>query len=494
MNTSAYIFVVFGIFIAKCLGFLRDIVFASVFGASTHTDIYFQIFSLASLIFTAIGGALSTLIIKNLNKKENSSFESQKNYVKSFITKSFLVCILACVFLYAFSPYVVKLLLPGLDNGMHHEAIKIMHIMIPSCVFVIIAYIISGVLQNNSIFFITSIMSFPYNVAIISALLFKGIDIEKISIVTTIGWFLHIVILLPSFYKKGFSLFGKPLKQKDKSYHKEIIYIFISSMMFQLVFMMDKACVTNSASMASSINYASNLFVTISSVFVVAMSSVSYPSLSRNYENGDFYVVRKLIGYILIVLFAIMIPFILCSVIFGKDIISLLYQRGEFTKEMSIITGSLFSIYAFGVFGYICQELLNKVLYLDKKYNYTIFATFFVIAFKYIFNFVIPFQNVKYVAMSTSIIFGVYAFIILFGIIKSVGNYFTKDFIKRFLKIMLSAILSFIGLLVIRCFNINLGAPIYNLFFELGVCALIYIGTLIITGIFTYILKKGENQ
>ena len=61
LNSLAYIMVVLGILLAKGIGFFRDIVFASVFGASVYTDIYFQVFGLVNLIFTGIGVALSTI-------------------------------------------------------------------------------------------------------------------------------------------------------------------------------------------------------------------------------------------------------------------------------------------------------------------------------------------------------------------------------------------------------------------------------------------------
>ena len=259
----AYVMVVLGILLAKGLGFLRDIFFASVFGTSDYTDMYFQIFGLVNLIFTGIGVALSTLVIKNLNKAEHSTELSKKGYVSYFIRKTTLISAAMAICLALLARLVVNLLLPGLDGENMALAVKLMYIMLPSLVFVIVAYIISGVLQNNRVFFISSVMSLPFNVIIIGSLLFKDIDIVTVSVVTTVGWFLHILIQLPAFYKKGYRLFTSPYEKNigKKKGDGELLWIFISNMMFQVCFMIDKAFVTGQQGMASNINYASNLFV-----------------------------------------------------------------------------------------------------------------------------------------------------------------------------------------------------------------------------------------
>ena len=98
-------------------------------------------------------------------------------------------------------------------------------------------------------------------------------------------------------------------------------------MMFQICFMIDKAFVSSESGAATTINYASNLFVTISSVFVVAMSNVVFPSISKNYEEGKIDYVRDLIKYIITIMAAIFVPFIMTVCCFGKNIISLLYPN-----------------------------------------------------------------------------------------------------------------------------------------------------------------------
>ena len=494
MNGSAYILVVIGILVAKCLGFVRDIIFASVFGASEYTDIYFQVFGLASLVFTGVGAALSILIIKNLNKPENLGTENQKRYVAQFMTKTALLVLLVTVLLYLFAGPIVRMLLPGLQDDLFAVAVQTMYIMLPSCLFVILAYIMSGVLQNCKVFFITSVMSLPYNVLIIAALLFENISLTTVSILTTIGWFLHIVILLPSFHKNGYRLFGKLQKASRGENNREVLYIFISSMMFQLMFMIDKASVSSDTGAASTLNYASNLFIAISSVFVVAMSNVSYPSICRCYENGNHAQVRKILQYIMTVLSAIFVPFVLTVTCFGREIISLLYERGEFTQALSIETAALFCIYTFGILGYVCQELFNKVLYLASKYSYTVIGTLLVVLSKPLINLMILQKGgVIAVAISTTILFTLYAICILFALRKVVGNYFNKDLAVNLAKILLAGLAALGAYLLCTRLPLPMQDSKLGFIVPLGLCAIVYAIVLLCTGSVKYIIQNKDN-
>ena len=205
-----------------------------------------------------------------------------------------------------------------------------------------------------------------------------------------------------------------------------------------MCFVFDKAAVSHDTGAASTINYASNFFVTIASVFVVAMSNVSFPSISKNYEAGNADAVKKMTRQLICLLFAIIVPFILVAVIFGGDIMSLLYERGKFTKELTQETAVLFVIYTFGIFGYICQELFNKVLYLGSKYRYPVLGSIAIMAVKPLINLVAVDYGVFAVAVSTTALFTVYAAVIAFAITKVTGNYVSKELGINLLKILLA--------------------------------------------------------
>ncbi len=507
---NAYIMVVLGILMAKGLGFFRDMVFAGVFGTAVVADIYFQVFGLVNLIFTGIGVALSTLIIKNVNKLEHT--DNQKAYVSHFLKKSLFYLLLAVVLMAVFSPQIVKIILPELSGADFNLAIRMMYVMIPSLVFVVIAYIVSGVLQNEKVYFVTSVMSLPFNVAIILTLLVPGIPILPVSIVTTIGWLMQVLMLLPAFYKKGYSFFHAGIYNKlNQEKNFEILWIFISNMMFQLCFFTDRAFVSGNSGMAATFNYASNLFITISSIFVVAMSTVIFPAISKNYEEGNIDYVNKLLQQMITVMTAIFLPFLLVVGFFGTDVIRLVYERGSFTGESTVAVATVFLVYSLGILGYVAQELFNKVLYLAGKYRYSVIGTIVVICLNLVANILIkmfvpevPILSSTLTATSllitvtTSVFLCGYAVLVAVGIKKVVGTYFTRDLVRSLIKIIVSGLLASAVYLLCNTFASGITHGYISFLLPLCGCGIAYVAGLLGTGVLKEIMvmmktKKGTN-
>lgn len=503
MIGSAYIMVVIGILLAKGLGFYRDMVFAGVFGTGVEADIYFQVFGLVNLIFTGIGVALSTLVIKNLNKAENAG--SERSYAAHFLRKSTVYLTLAAGLMALFARPIVHVILPEISGDYFSLAVKMMYIMAPSLVFVVIAYIISGLLQNKKAYFITSVMSLPFNAAIIVSLFFENVSILTVAAVTTLGWFLHIAIQLPSFYKHGYSFIEKSSELKsEKNKNPEILWIFISNMMFQLCIYIDRAFVSSSTGMAATFNYASNLFITISSVFIVAMSTVVFPSVSKNYEEGNICYVKDLVGYIMTVMTAIFLPFLLVAAFFGGDVIRLVYERGAFTSESTAAVSLIFFMYCLAILGYTAQELFNKVLYLDGKYKYTVSGTLAVVILNavgdlLIKRFVPPCKvgtvslGAVLIAAFTALLLTAYGIFIAVKMKKVIGAYLNKETLSDMAKIALS------GIAAVACYIVlNFAVPEFThgyitFIAPLLACGAVYVAFLCITGVLGHIIKREKK-
>ncbi|MGM9551031.1 MAG: murein biosynthesis integral membrane protein MurJ [Clostridia bacterium] len=492
---NAYILVVFGILCAKAAGFLRDAVFASTFGTGTASDIYFQIFGVASLIFTAVGSALSTLIIKNVNKTEHSSCDGQNRYASYFMRNITLLIGGISVVLYIFAEPIVKFLLPNLEGADLALGVKIMYIMLPSFLFISIAYMMSGLLQNRRAFFTPSVMSLPYNVIVIFVLLLGVDDIVKISVITTFGWFLHIVILLPDFYKKGYRFFLKlPENKKGSGMSNSIetILIFISGLMFQICFMFDKMCVSFEEGMITTLSYGSNLFITFSGIFVVAMSSVVFPAISQNYEHGEMDYVRELVRYMMKLMASIFAFYLVAVVFFGDFAVGLIYERGAFTHQDTIKVAIAFGIYSFAIFGYLAQNILNKLFYISGKYTVTVIGALVVATANALIDLIlVPYFGVYAAAISTTILLTLYAAFVAVKLKDIIGDYITKELGGKMGKIALCAVISSFTAFVAERF-LNHGTLTTILAF--CICAAVYVLALHFTGVLGDLFKTPLSK
>ncbi len=497
MNTAAYALMVAGILLAKGLGFFRDMVFAKTFGATELTDIYFNIFTVVNLVFTGIGTAMQTLVIKRMNKGENALHK--KEFVAGFIRRTVLILLAATAILYIGAAPLTKFLVPGISEENFPLALKITYVMLPSLIFVVVAYIMSGVLQNNRVFFITSIMSLPFNVILIAALFFPKIDILTLSVVTTVGWFLHIVVQMPSFYKLGYRLFAGGKISKASGKDREVLLIFISNMMFQLCFLLDKIAASGNDGASSTMTYSSNLFITISSVFVVAMSSVVFPSISKNYEEGNLDYVRRLVQYIILIMLVIFVPFILTVVCFGTNVIELVYERGAFDHSMTVQTALMFAIYTFGCLGYLAQELFNKVLYLDAKYKYTVIGTAAVVAANAVLNTALePKMGVTSVVVITTVLMNLYAVNVAFAMRKVIGNFLDRELAIKAAKVLGAGVLALAAYFAGKAFMPAMAADKIMFIVPLALCGAVYVAALAAFGLLKDLTGKistvGGNE
>lgn len=484
---NAYILVVMGILCAKVAGFLRDAVFASSFGTGVESDIYFQVFGIASLIFTAVGSALSTLIIKNINKPEYSQGDGQKKYAAHFMRHISLLIMGVTVVLYILAKPIVRLLLPGLEGADFNMAVRIMYIMLPSFLFICIAYMMSGLLQNRRVFFTPSIMSLPYNVIVILVLFLGVRDIEIISAVTTLGWFLHIVIQLPDFYRKGYSFFvsAKDIDGgSERSNISETVLIFISGLMLQLCFMTDRVFAGNNAGMVSTLSYGSNLFITFSGMFVVAMSSVVFPAISQNYEHGEMDYVRELIRYMIKLMVSIFAFYLIAVVFFGEFAVSLIYERGAFTHEDTLSVARTFAIYSFAIFGYLGQNVLNKLFYIAGKYKIPVIGAIVVVALNALVDFLFaPKFGIYFAAASSTVLLSLYTVFVAVKLKDIIGSYITKPLLTTLFKIGVSSAVTVVFIVLWKAF-----APValtqgMGLFLPLGISVLVYAVSMGVTGV-----------
>lgn len=361
------------IFLAKLLGFARDIFFASVFGTTIFADLFQVIFSFPSLLFSSIGTALSSVNIPTLTGfLKNRTQEERNQYFSRLMAQLTLWSTIIAIVGIIFAPAIARIIAPGISPSAQSIAVVLTRIMMPTLLFVNLTYVTAGILQVHGHFMRSAAISIPFNILIILALLLRGDDIILFSYVTTIGWLLQFLIQLPVLRQEKYPfprILGKT--QEVVATLQKLVPVLLGNSLLQLCLIMDRSFFGTQLGegSAAALSFGGNLFVTITSVFIVAMTTVVFPRLSRYALERDFAGVRELLAIVFKILLLILVPYLVLVVTYNKEIIALVYERGAFTSQSTQMTAQAFLFYSFAVVGYVGQEIFNRVFYALKKFK-----------------------------------------------------------------------------------------------------------------------------
>ena len=194
---------------SKVLGFLRELVLASVYGTSAYSDAYLVSLNIPIVIFTAIGTAISTTFIplyyENYNSKGRNIAIRYTNNVLTIVT---IICIIVTIVSVIFVEDIVKIFAMGFEGETLNITINFTRILLFGIIFISISEVIKGYLNANNNFTVPAFMlGIPVNIIIIiiiSIVISAKINPNILAIGTLIGLISKVIFQVPYMYKYGY--------------------------------------------------------------------------------------------------------------------------------------------------------------------------------------------------------------------------------------------------------------------------------------------------
>lgn len=481
------------IFLSKLLGFAREIVFASTFGTTKLTDAFQVIFGFPGLLFAGIGTALSSVNIPDLTYYINNRSQEERNqYIANLLAQITFLGGLVSLLGIIFAPAITRVIAPGLSSEVMGIAVTLTRIMIPTLLFVSLTYLATGILQVHSYFLLSASISIPFNILIIAALLTKGEDIVFLGYVTTLGWLLQFLVQVPVLVREKYRFsFRIDLKnQHTSNLFKQLLPILLGNSLLQICLIVDRSFATHlEEGTTAALGFGSNLFITITSVFVVAMSTVVFPRLSEYCLALDYTRIRSLLGNAFKVLLFILLPYLLLVAAYHQEIITLIYERGAFTSNSTAMTSLAFLFYSLAVPGYACQELLNRVYYALKKFRVPMTASLFCLLLKLILDLLLfKSTGIAGISLSTAFCLLLYGLIMIYMVRREIGGFMGRELLAFAGKLLFPTVAMLAVVFAFRHFYTASSGFFFLLPLALSGC--VYLGIAYISGLKQNIVLK----
>lgn len=442
--------------ITKIFEVLRNILVASFLGVNNSADIFMGIISIPDSLIVLVGlDSLKGIInsefssIDSLNNKEK--FKSLFDNIFSFIV---LIALILSVML-VFARYeIVNILLPGFTEEKRILASDIALIIFPVFFFKTIIGLLHSILNAVKRFYYPVLLnSFPSIFLIISIFLpyYNNNLIYNLSMSVLLS---HAVVLILS-YLIIIRIIGivKLKRTIFDDFSKRIFKGCTALMMLLLleqIFILSKNYFASyyDEGAISSLNYSKSISSVImglifASVFSVLVSNLSSMLSKKDTNGGRKLFLTTMLGLMYIIIFLVVI--FLSS---GKELLSVLYLRGNFSNEALTMTLKPYFWEVLSLVSFILYIIPTSLYLATKQYMKLniIGSTVYLIGI--MLNFIaVKIWGYWGISIANFIVTSFYGVILLFYSVDIIGNYYKA--INIFIKLLISGVLTYFTVLLV---------------------------------------------
>ncbi len=361
-----------GILVSRILGFIRDLLTASILGANIYSDIFFVAFKLPNLFRRIFAeGAFTQAFIPSYAKAKHKIRFSSIVFLQLL---GFLIVLSLLVT--AFSHLVTKAIAIGFDEKTVDLAAPLVAINFYYLPLIFIVTFMAALLQYKNHFATTAFSTALLNLGMIGALLIsQGMEKHEITYYLSYGVlfggllqvFVHIIAIRRKNLSKIFT-FRKHKKKEENKFYKNFFHATLGGSTMQISAFIDtwlaSFLVTGSISY---LYYANRIFQLPLALFAIATSVALFPMVAKAIKNKDETRALNLMRKSSLILIGLLSIATLIGIVFNSQIVWLLFERGAFNSEDTANTAFILTLYLIGLIPYGLAKIFSLWLYAHEK-------------------------------------------------------------------------------------------------------------------------------
>ncbi|NPA82771.1 MAG: murein biosynthesis integral membrane protein MurJ [Epsilonproteobacteria bacterium] len=366
----------FGILFSRILGFVRDLLTASILGANIYSDIFFVAFKLPNLFRRIFAeGAFVQSFLPSFTASKHKSLFSAAVFLRFILFLLFFSLIVTL-----FSPFFTKLIAVGFDEKSVSLASPYVALNFYYLDLIFAVTFFASLLQYKNHFATTAFSTALLNISLIAALLIsKGerpeIIVWHMSFGVIIGGILQLIAHIIAAKKLevlkililGFKYLRKKsylVKDEVKRFYRSFFPAILGNSTAQISAFLDTWLASFlAAGNISYLYYANRVFQLPLALFAIATSTAIFPKVARFLKKGDeeeaIFLLKKSFVFLLFLLSA----FVAGGIVLSNEVVTLLFQRGAFGEKDAEITAFVLSMYLIGLLPYGLSKIFSLWLY-----------------------------------------------------------------------------------------------------------------------------------
>lgn len=440
-------------FLSRILGYIRDAVIAAYFGAGASADVFFVAYRIPNFFRRLVGeGALTVSFIPVFTEELTlGSRERAKKLAGRAFT--FFTIVLAALTIAGilFAPQIVGVTAPGFANTPNKLpiAISLTRWMFPFLFFICLVALGMGVLNSLKHFAAPALSPVWFNLSIIGSTIFlipffkDAVYVLAFGVV--FGGFLQFLYQLP--YLKRYDMLPWPDFNFNDPAIKKIVFLMLPAALAAGVDQINILIVNRFAShlkdgSISYLYYADRIVELPMGVFVISVATAVLPSMSEYAIKEDWSGFKESLSFAIRLVTFITVPATVGLIALSGPIVSMLFQRGEFSHEATKETVYALWFFSVGLVAFGGRRILLSAFYSLKDTLTPVLLSCVAVAANIIFCFLLigPLQHGG-LALSTSLSAIINMFLLFFMLRKRLGGIGGRNILASAVKVAISSLL-----------------------------------------------------
>lgn len=360
--------------VSRILGFLRDLLTASILGANIYSDIFFVAFKLPNLFRRIFAEGAFTQVFIPAYAKNN-----HKVSFSTIIFLQFLAFIMLLSFIVTiFSSFFTKVIAIGFSQDMVVLASPLVAICFYYLPLIFVVTFLAALLQYKNHFTTTAFSTALLNISLIGSL-FLSQNLESSQIVYYMSWgvvvggVLQVLVHLYAIRKLNIKFFTTNIKKKKRDIKQSKFYkqfypaVFGSSASHIAAFLDTWLASFLLSGSISYLYYANRVFQLPLALFAIATSVALFPTIAKSIKNNDEKKALQYLRKAFFILLGLLGLATFIGIVFDEFIVYLLFERGAFESSDTTQTAIVLTMYLVGLLPFGLAKIFSLWLYSHEK-------------------------------------------------------------------------------------------------------------------------------
>lgn len=355
--------------ISRLLGFIREMVIARQFGATGAVDAYLVAYTIPSVLMSVLALALATVVVPVFTEYQSKGKRKEAWQLFNIVTNLTAVVFIVIAVIGIFqAPLLVKIIAPKLKGEAAMLAPQLTRLMMPILLFMGLSTLFNGLLNANNVFGIPAFSIVISNIVVIISALTLGVfmGIQGLTIGTVLGMVAATLFQIPALRRAGFR-YRFNLNWRHPGVHQVMslmLPVALGVSVNQIYIIIDRILASGlQAGSIAALNYANKLILLPIGLFVMAIGTAFYPTLTRQAVDpaaGDMAATLRR-AFRTVVLLSI--PAGVGLAVLRYPIVSLLFERGVFDAQATAATAFALLFFSIGLVGQAANVILTRGFY-----------------------------------------------------------------------------------------------------------------------------------